>query len=377
MTSTQLPAPHLVNRQDDLQRFVSSLLAEEQIAVDTESNSLYAYQEQVCLIQFSTSQADYLVDPLALEDLSPLAPLFSSRQVEKVFHAAEYDLMCLKRDFSFEFANLFDTMIAARILGRAAFGLGSMLGDEFGVHLNKRYQRSNWGQRPLPPNLLAYAQLDTHYLLPLRARLYQELQASDLLPLAQEDFNRVCQVDEHNVVNDPTDCWHINGSHDLDPQKAAILRELCLYRDKVARSLDKPLFKIMGDQTLLAIASECPVKMSQLKKISGMTRLQLSRHAEQILAAVQRGQQSQPIYPPPPARLNDHFLERLDTLKNWRKTTARRMGVNSDIVLPRDLLYTIARQNPQRMEDLEPLLSEVPWRMEHFGEQILKALVAC
>jgi ribonuclease D len=138
------------------------------VAVDTESNSLFAYREQVCLVQFSTTQADFLVDPLALADLTPLAPLFADPKIEKVFHAAEYDLLCLKRDFGFSFANLFDTMLAGRILGRKEIGLGAMLEAFYGVQADKRHQRANWGQRPLPAPLLEYATLDTHYLIPLR-----------------------------------------------------------------------------------------------------------------------------------------------------------------------------------------------------------------
>ena len=147
------------------------LLSQAQVAVDTESNSLFAYREQVCLVQFSTAEKDYLLDSLALQDLRCLEPLFSSPAIEKVFHAAEYDLICLRRDFGFTFANLFDTMVAARILGRDGVGLGAMLEAEFGLHLDKRYQRANWGERPLKPALLAYARLDSHYLVALRQRL--------------------------------------------------------------------------------------------------------------------------------------------------------------------------------------------------------------
>jgi ribonuclease D len=127
MNAERLPEPILIQRPVDLHKLAERLCREGILAVDTESNSLFAYQEQVCLIQFSTPEMDYLVDPLALEDLSPLGEVFSAEGTEKVFHAAEYDLICLSRDFGFEFANLFDTMVAARILGRKAVGLGSLL----------------------------------------------------------------------------------------------------------------------------------------------------------------------------------------------------------------------------------------------------------
>ena len=162
MDISSLSKPVLITRPDALIQLANQLANEPILAVDTESNSLYAFQEQVCLIQFSTPQDDFLVDPLALDDLSPLAGLFADPKIEKIFHAAEYDLITLKRDYHFDFENLFDTMIAARILGWEKIGLGSILKSEFDVELNKRYQRANWGKRPIPSEMVNYARLDTH-----------------------------------------------------------------------------------------------------------------------------------------------------------------------------------------------------------------------
>ena len=191
---TTLPAPVLVTGPQALRLLARTLNNQEIIAVDTESNSLYAYQEQVCLIQFSTLEGDYLVDPLALEDLSALGEVFANPKVEKVFHAAEYDLICLQRDFDFRFENLFDTMIAARVLGREAVGLAAMLGEHFGIEVDKRHQRANWGRRPLAAEMLAYAQQDTHYLIELSARMRAELEASGRWALAAEDFERLAHA---------------------------------------------------------------------------------------------------------------------------------------------------------------------------------------
>lgn len=374
MSNKQLPDPILITRPAALHRLAEALYHERILAVDTESNSLYAYQEQVCLIQFSTSDHDFLVDPLSLEDLSPLAPVFSSARIEKVFHAAEYDLICLKRDFDFEFANLFDTMLAARILGKEAIGLGSMLESVFGVQVDKRHQRANWGQRPLPSDLLHYAQLDTHYLIRLRDQLRAELVQKGLLVLAEEDFSRMCSVDERLADEKPDSCWRISGATDLAPQKASVLQELCRYRDQAARAANRPLFKVIGDKTLLQIAEQRPATLDELGRVPGMTRRQIERHGKALLAAVRRGNQATPIYPPHNRRPDNGFLDRLDALRNWRKSTARKMGVNSDVVLPRDLLHAVASSNPGRPEELEQVLSDVPWRYEHFGEQILRTV---
>ncbi len=366
-----MPDPILITRPAALNRLAEELSGEAIIAVDTESNSLYAYQERVCLIQFSTREQDYLVDPLSLDDLLPLKGIFKTAGIEKVFHAAEYDLICLERDFGFQVNNLFDTMVAARILGWEAIGLGSILEAQFGVQVNKRFQRANWGQRPLPEALLSYARLDTHFLIALRERMYAALQEKGLWPLAVEDFSRMSLTDGRSNNAKTEDCWRVSGSMDLPGQNAAVLRELCRYRDQAARSSNRPLFKVIGDKTLLEIAARCPASMDELEQISGMTEGQLERHGRGLLAAVERGLEATPIYPPRSPRPDDETLERLDALRNWRKTTARKMGVNSDVILPRDLLFAVAVNNPRWYEDLESVLHQVPWRVEHFGGEIL------
>jgi ribonuclease D len=353
---------------------VETLSHEPILAVDSESNSLYAYHERVCLIQFSSPTEDYLVDPLALSDLSPLATLFANPNIEKVFHAAEYDLITLKRDFGFTFANLFDTMIAARILGVRSIGLGSLLEAEFGVHLDKRYQRANWGQRPLPSHLLEYARLDTHYLIPLRNRLCDRLQETSRWLLAQEDFTRLPQVNGRAVECNGELCWRINGAYDLTPRQAAVLEELCRYRDRVAQRINCPPFKVINDQILYAIAVQCPTTMTALRSQVHLSEKVLERHGEALLRAVQRGLKAKPLYPPHIPAPNEHFLCRLEALRQWRKTAAQRMGVSSEVILPRDLLYALAYHNPHTHQDLAALLCQVPWRLKHFGDEILTIL---
>jgi ribonuclease D len=156
--------------------------------------------------------------PLALADAA--AGGYVRNGIEKIFHAAEYDLICLKRDFGFSFANLFDTMVAARLLGRKEVGLGAILESEFEVHADKRHQRADWGRRPLDEALLAYATLDTHYLIPLRSILKHELEEKGLWELAQEDFQRLCRISVPPPDEDAHAWWRIGGSHELTPQQA-------------------------------------------------------------------------------------------------------------------------------------------------------------
>jgi ribonuclease D len=374
MVSANLPDPILITRPGPLHDLSQRLGRERILAVDTESNSLYAYREQVCLIQFSTSREDLLVDPLALDDLSPLAPLFADPGIEKVFHAAEYDLITLKRDFGFKFENLFDTMVAARILGWEELGLGSILKAEFGVQLDKRFQRANWGQRPLPRELLSYARLDTRYLIPLRARLKEALEEKGLLALAKEDFSRLRHVNGRSPDELPEACWRVSGSYDLSGQEAAVLQELCRYRDQVARSLNRPLFKVIGDRALLAIATAAPEEVRELRRAGLLSPRQLQRHGEAIVRAVRRGLKAKPIYPPRSPRPEESYLARLEVLRNWRKRKAKDLGVSSDVVLPRDLMYSIVEENPRDAQGLAQALEDAPWRLERFGGEILAAL---
>jgi len=376
MTIANIEQVIVITQPKALVELADKLIHERIIAVDTESNSLYAYRERVCLVQFSTSSADYLVDPLVIKDLSPLGPVFASPHVEKVFHAAEYDLICLSRDYSFQFNHLFDTMVASRILGRETVGLGDLLQGYFNVHIDKHYQRANWGQRPLPADLLDYARFDTHYLIELRDRLAIELEQRDLLALANEDFNRLVRFTngERPLTEKSPDFWQIKGASDLDPRGAAILRELCRYRESVAQASDRPLFKVINDRTLVSIASSTPTTLRDLSRVEGMTQGQIQRHGNQIINAVKRGQKAEPLYPVHQPRRDESYIVCLDRLRRWRKEIAQTMAVQSDVILPRDLMEALAESKPRNMEELSRILSEVPWRVEHFGDQILKTL---
>jgi ribonuclease D len=310
MVSKAIPDPILVNSQTDLRDLISEISQQPLVAVDTEANSLYAYRERVCLIQFSTPGRDYLVDPLALEDLSPLASLFNNPEIEKIFHAVEYDLIILQRDFKFSFNNLFDTMVAARILGWKSVGLSSILKTQFGVGVDKKYQRANWGKRPLSPEMLAYAQLDTHYLIPLRNYLKSELVTRGRWALAHEDFQRACHVDSNHPEQKPVNCWRINGARDLKPQQVAVLHELCNFRDQKARLMDRPLFKVINNQSLLNIAITCPDSLEMLERVPGVSQKQVRWIGRDLLAAVQRGLKKKPPQEPRHKRPSDESKSR-------------------------------------------------------------------
>ncbi len=368
-----LPPPRLIQTNAEVAWLVTALAAEPALAVDTESNSLFAYRERICLIQFSTPRADYIVDPLAA-DARPLAPLFANPQQQKIFHAAEYDLLCLKRDYGFEFANLFDTMAAARTLGWQQTGLAALLEYHFAVKVNKRHQRANWGKRPLTPEQLDYARLDTHFLFKLRDLLLAELIEAGRLEEAQEEFDRLTRLKPEPATPDPHAFRRVSGAHELDARQAAVLQELYAYRDQQAQRQNVPPFKVMSDKTLLALAEQAPQTMTALRGLFGMTEGQIARHGEALLAAIQRGLAAPPARRPKPALEPDEVRERFEKLRQWRRQKAQARGVESDVIVPREALWELARRAPRTADDLVGLEHLGPWRRQAYGAEILSVL---
>lgn len=367
-----LPAPVWAATPPALQKLTDELARLPRLAVDTESNSLHAYHEQVCLIQFSTPETDYLVDPLSLDDISILGPIFADSGIEKVFHAAEYDLLCLKRDFGFKVSNIFDTMQSARILGYPQVGLDALLADKFNLKVNKRFQKADWGQRPLPDELVAYARLDTRYLLALRDLLETELEGRGLLALAREDFALACQAEEPQ--NGRAVLWQRAArQYNLSPRQQTVLSVLCQARDALGERYDRPVFKIVNDTLLVELACQTPNSKDGLFAV-GLTSRQVQRFGRELLDAIRQGREAPLVQMPARVRPDPAFLNRLNALGNWRKKTARTMGVESDVVLPRRFLEGLAERPPRSLDELAVVMQISPWRFEHFGAEILAVL---
>ncbi len=364
----------IATNPSQLKQLAGRLAKKKMLGVDTESNSLHAFKERLCLLQFSTDREDSVVDPLAVEDLAPLAGIFANPKIEKIFHAAEYDLIVLNRDYGFPMVKLFDTMIAARTLGRKRVGLGNLLEEEFGIKLEKKFQRADWGERPLRRELLEYARMDTHHLIELRNKLQAELEARGRWELAREDFERLPQLIKAGSEPVEQDVWRIKGSRDLNPRQAAILQELAKYRESKAAAADVPLFKVIGDSTLTAIAAARPKNPEDLTGIEGMTPGQIQRHGQGLLDAVKRGEQAPVPHRPKRAPYDETFVARLDKLRLWRKTAAKEMDVESDVVLPRDIMQAAAHANPKTQPEIERIMASVPWRMKQYGEKIIDTL---
>jgi ribonuclease D len=374
MTSQTLPPPIWVDQHKNYDLMLADLSAQKRIAVDTESNSLHAYRERVCLIQFSIQKSDYVVDPLVFQDLLSLAPIFSDPNIEKIFHAAEYDLICLKRDYDFTFASLFDTMQAARILGYPQVGLDNLLAEKFGVKMDKRHQKADWGTRPLTLSQIDYARFDTHYLFQLRDLLEQELRLKGRWDIAQEDFALACHMGEMKERNNNGASWkRFAFRKDLSLRELTVVRELCLCRDRIAERLDRPVFKVIGDDMLLDIARKLPEKDVDLAGI-GLSPKQINLWGHEILAATQRGLAAPLVKRELPKHPKDAVLKRLEKLKNWRKNLARESAVESDVILPKMYLSMLSENPPGSLPDLEIAMRKSPTRFQKYGTEIYRLI---
>jgi ribonuclease D len=367
-----LPPYTYVATTTSWQQCLAAIRQEPQIALDFEANSMHAYREQICLIQISIPGNDYIVDPLAEIDLSGLGMVLADKSVEKVLHAAEYDLILMKREYGWEVANLFDTMWASRILGYSRFSLASLLEELYQVKLNKRLQKANWCQRPLSPEHLQYAQCDTHFLLPLRVHLGAELEAAGRLEEANEIFAEQSQVALSDNAFKPEGFWSVQGVHDLSRRQQAVLKELYVFRDAEARRRNQPVFKIMGDKTLLQMARLMPRRSEQLSEIVGMSSGQVQRYGRRLLRLIQEAQNAPlPAYPRRNPRPPAEVLERYEKLQTWRKERAARRGVESDVILSREALWHLAHSAPQTVEDLNQIQSLGKWRRQAYGKEVL------
>lgn len=363
-----------VDTASQLNSMVNDLMNQSIIGVDTESDSLFVYFEKVCLIQISTPENDYLVDPLNIENLQPLAPIFASNKIEKVFHAAEYDILCLKRDFGFQFNNLFDTMLASRILGRQGVGLLNLLKDFYNIDVNKKYQRANWGKRPLTEEMLLYASLDSHYLIDLAKKLKDQLHRNQFSALAEEDFKRISKVEPNHINRNGEQFWRYVKGNILNPQETTVFFELCKLREEFAIQRNVPPFKILNTNILIELAKKLPEKRNELYEISGLSDKLIGRYATELLHAIKLGIGNEPTYRPHTCKPSEAYIRRYDRLKSWRKEKAMQLKVESDVILPKEYLEILAQKTPDSFEEVHEIMTDIPFRFSAYGHEIIQLL---
>ena len=358
---------------------VEDLLSAKIVAIDTEADSFYHSFDKTCLVQIATRRNIYLIDPLALggpAELAPLGPVFASPEITKIFHAAEYDLFVLTRDCRFSFANLFDTMVSAQLLGYPSVGLAGLAERHFGVNLPKDEQRSDWSRRPLTQRQLNYAAADVVYLIELTEKLTRELRQAKRLRWAREEFESLCTRSWPEREFDEFGYLRIKGAKRLDPKGLSILRELYFVRDARARELDRPPFKVLGNRTLLDIADRKPTKLSEVAEIKGITDLLIRRMGRDIMTAIRKGRKQD--HGPLPKlgggrrRMDRQVERRMAALKTWRTGRAEDLRMDPGVLAPNSVLEAIAWRAPATAADLDDLPELKGWFRREFGSEVTR-----
>jgi ribonuclease D len=362
-----------VDRQDALDGAMDRIGAEPQIAVDTEADSLHSYFDKVCLVQISIPGEDVIIDPLARVDLQRFGRLLGDPAITKILHGGDYDLRIMNRDFGFVVHNLIDTSVCAQLLGYEAIGLAALLERHFGVKVNKVHQRADWAMRPLTPDMLTYASMDTHYLIALAAKMREELEAVGRWEWAVEEFERMESV-RHREPDEDVETWRkMKSLGALDRRALAVVRDLHAWRDALARKADKPPFKVIGNDSILDIAKTRPDSLQALSQMKSVSRYHADRFGRDIVQIVQKAnaiaEEELPERNEKKPWNRDKALEgRIDRLKHVRDRFAKELKIDPSVLAPRHVLSGIAANGNLDV----PAMRE--WQKRVMGDAMLAEL---
>ncbi len=348
------------------------------IAVDTEQDAFFAYRPKVCILQISADGCDFVVDTLALSDLTSLREPFTDPSRVKILHAADNDIALLKRDYDLPVSGLFDTMSAASILGYKRTGLAALIEQHFGVVMEKKYQRSDWRKRPLEPAQIEYAALDVRYLDELATILRGELETAGREEEARSDFDRIEAVAHEMRTFDPEDYYRIQGARSLDGVGRRILRDLYVLRDRFARELDRAPYRVCSDSVLLAIAQVRPTRHEDLRRIIGIPDRLMQKNGAMLLDLVDQAFEDGDLKAPAPQPRESHPFddkERVlfDALRDWRRKRAEERGVDAGRVVPNALIASVVRRGARTLAELADAGFE-NWRVREYGADVLAVI---
>lgn len=370
---------YYVKSTEGLNRVLPSLQTAPLLGVDTESNSLYVFREQVCLIQISDDSTDYIFDPILISDLTPLGAVFTDPKIKKIFHGGDFDIGLLKREFGFQFSNLFDTMISAQFLNYERFSLAALVEKICGVHLAKKFTKSDWGSRPLSREQIIYLVKDSEFLIRLFQTLSRELEERDLAEEAGIEFEHLSNLPALPPAYSQTSWGDIKRAKVLDPNRRGVLAELFQWRQERAREKNRPPFKILNPSTLLELARLIPRDDRGLSSIRGVSPRVRKRYGEELLAAIRKGKAVSPPLPlPPPRRRGVAYRDSALTqaLKKWRREKAPLRRINPLAVLPGRFLKEIVRLRPSRKEELARIEGWGEKRTRLYGDDIIRLVAA-
>jgi ribonuclease D len=367
----------LVDTDEALSQAVAAMRDLPAIAVDLEADSFHHYREKVCLIQVSIPGVDYVIDTLAVSSIAPLGELLMDPGQIKVLHGADYDVVSMKRDYDIAIRGLFDTMIAAQFLNSPKLGLADLLGGTFGVGLDKRFQRHDWARRPLLPEHLEYARGDTHWLLALREVLQYRLGRAGWTAAVAEECGLLEKREWQGRTPDPGDFLRVKGANDLDLTGKRVLRALYEYRERQAKSMDRPVFKVIPDRVLAAVARRKPSDTEQLGALIRKTSALMRQHGPALVRAVAVGLDDDRPLPDPPARKRGRSqggpasAPVVERLKDWRSQRVEKDNLPPAIIGANALLREVARVQPASVDELSKVNDLRAWQIDRYGQELV------
>ncbi len=373
----------LIDDSADLPSLRRALARDSRIALDCEAAGFHRYSDRLSLLQITTSDTTTLiVDPLAFDPGDTLRGPLGDPAVEVLMHGADYDLRLLDRDLDVRVHGLFDTQVAAGLLGESSLGLAALLEQHLGVKLSKKYQRADWGHRPLPDDMLAYAAADTQHLRELGDLLRDRLARAGRLEWALEECRLLEETRWTEEPNDEDPVVRVRGARDLAPREVTALRAALEWRDRIARERDRAPFRVAGDQALLEVVVRRPRSAKELAEVRGMSpALARQEGAELIeqLDGVDRLPDAKLVgYPrrprTGPGRTPPEVDERVERLKQVRNRRADELRIDRGTLLPNAVLLEVARLEPRSAEELAVVPGMRRWQAEMLGEALLTVL---
>jgi len=364
----------ILTSEAEVEELAAALLKESSVAIDLEMDSMHNYQDKICLAQISTPADTFIIDPLAGGNLAPLAPVFSAPDIRKIFHAADYDLRSLKRDYGFEVRGLFDTMVSSQLCGEEKIGLADLLAKYFGVVLDKKYQRADWSQRPLKNEMIRYAAEDTIYLHRLVAILEEKLESLGRLSWVEEECEWLEKV-AFDVNTGPL-FLRFKGAGRLERRQLAALEELLQWRDREAERRNCPHFKIVGNKQILSLVQIDPATTGGLNGVEGLSERQVGRYGRSLLECLESAravdEEQLPHFPRPARSKKDPQADKLLTeLKSWRTKKAVELGLDPGVLINNSLLEIISRRRPGRVDALQEITGLRRWQFDLLGKELV------
>lgn len=359
---------------------MDTLQKQPRIALDLETNGFFRYPERVCLIQVAIPDGQvFLIDPLALDDMTPLGGVLSDERVEVILHSGDHDIRSLDRDWGFRVTSLFDTSIAAAFTGMERLGLATVVESSLGVSItkDKKLQRSDWTIRPLKPKYLNYAADDVRYLLDLAENLKSDLSRLGRLGWVAEESERIAAI-RYEPPDPDTAVFRVKGSRRLNGRSLAVLDSLVSYRERHIVRMGRPHFRVIPDAALVSLAANPD---SRLSEVRGLGRFARGRLASGLRAAIRRGQKADPIKRPVVKRPRTRMTKaqqakasrRLASLKKWRTAYGKSLALDPALIWPMQSLKAIARSPEQLdMELSSPAVRH--WQRAEFAPSLRDAL---